>query len=293
MKNTLLLLLMLMVALPTFSQKIETDEAQIKTVINQLFDGMRTTDSTKIRAVVYPNATLKTIFINKAGKPKLHSDPMEQFIKSTGSEHEGIYDEKIWSYDIKIDGNMATAWTEYTFYYNEDLLHCGVNAFELFKSEKGWKIIGITDTRRKNDCKADPTYEIDEMMNAWHNAAATADEDVFFGSMTEDCVYIGTDKSERWLRDELKAWSAKYFERDKAWDFKTIERQIHLSDDGNIAWFNETLDTWMGVCRSSGVVALVDGKWKLKHYHLSITVPNDVVKDFIQLVETYEEKKKD
>ena len=293
MKNTLLLLLMLMVALPTFSQKIETDEAQIKTVINQLFDGMRTTDSTKIRAVVYPSATLKTIFINKAGKPKLHSDSMEQFIKSTGSEHEGIYDEKIWSYDIKIDGNMATAWTEYTFYYNEDLLHCGVNAFELFKSEKGWKIIGITDTRRKNDCKADPTYEIDEMMNAWHNAAATADEDVFFGSMTEDCVYIGTDKSERWLRDELKAWSAKYFERDKAWDFKTIERQIHLSDNGNIAWFNETLDTWMGVCRSSGVVALVDGKWKLKHYHLSITVPNDVVKDFIQLVETYEEKKKD
>lgn len=292
MNRILLLFLMLTTALPTFSQETETDETQIKAVIDQLFDGMRETDSIKIRATVYPNATLKTIFINKAGKPKLHSDSMEKFIKSTGSEHEGIYDEKIWSYDIKIDGNMATAWTEYTFYYNKDLLHCGVNAFELFKSEEGWKIIGITDTRRKNDCKADPTYEIDKMMNAWHNAAATADEDVFFGSMTEDCIYIGTDKSERWLRDELKAWSAEYFERDKAWDFKTIERQIHLSDDGNIAWFNETLDTWMGVCRSSGVVALVDGEWKLKHYHLSMTVPNDVTKDFIELVKKYEEKEK-
>ena len=284
---------MLLTALPIFSQETTTDEAQIKAVIDQLFDGMRETDSTKIRAVVYPNATLKTIYINKEGEPKLHSDSMEKFVKSAGTKHDHVYDEKIWSYDIQIDGNMATAWTEYTFYLDKKLLHCGVNAFELFKSTEGWQIIGITDTRRKNNCKVEPTYEIDNMMNAWHNAAATADENVFFGSMTEDCIYIGTDKSERWLRDELKAWSAEYFERDKAWDFKTIERQIHMSDDGNLAWFNETLDTWMGVCRSSGVVALVDGEWKLKHYHLSMTVPNDMVKDFMKLVEKYEEENKD
>lgn len=293
MKQIFLLLTLLIIAFPTFSQEVATDEAQVKAVIDQLFDGMRETDSTKIRAVVYPSATLKTIYLDKKGEPKLHSESMEKFIESTGTKHNYIYDEKIWSYDIKIDGNMATAWTEYTFYVDKNLLHCGVNAFELFQSTEGWKIIGITDTRHKNECKEEPTYEIDNMMNAWHNAAATADEDVFFGSMTEDCIYIGTDKSERWLRDELKAWSAEYFERDKAWDFKTIERQIHLSDDGNIAWFNETLDTWMGVCRSSGVVVLVDGEWKLEHYHLSMTVPNDVVKDFMKLVEKYEEEKKD
>ncbi|MFK7949032.1 MAG: nuclear transport factor 2 family protein [Saprospiraceae bacterium] len=293
MKNTLLLFLMLMLTLPTFSQETKTDDVQIKNVIDQLFDGMRETDSTKIRAVVYPNATLKTISTNKKGKSKINTGSMEQFIASVGSEHDGVYDEKIWSYDIKVDGNMATAWTEYTFYVDKKLLHCGVNAFELFKSDEGWKIIGITDTRRKNNCKAEPIYAIDEMMNNWHRAATVADEDVFFGSMTEDCIYIGTDKTERWLRDELKAWSAKYFKRDQAWDFKTIERQIHVSDDDNLAWFNETLDTWMGVCRSSGVVALVNGEWKLKHYHLSITVPNDVVKDFLELVEKYETEDKD
>lgn len=266
-----------------------TDEEQIKAVIDQLFDGMREIDSVKIRAVVYPNATLKTTFIDKKGTPRLVSDSMEKFIKSAGSEHEKTYDEKIWSYDIKIDGTMATAWTEYSFYLDKELLHCGVNAFELFKSADGWKIIGITDTRRKNNCKENPKYAIDEMINNWHKAAATADEDVFFGSMTEDCIYIGTDKSERWLRDELKDWSAEYFKRDKAWAFTPIEREIYFSDDEKLAWFNETLDTWMGVCRSSGVVTLVDGEWKLKHYHLSITVPNDVVKDFIELVKKNDE----
>jgi len=291
MKKLLLPFVFICTTMTAFSQT--TDESQIISVIEQLFEGMRTTDSSKIRAVIVEGATLKTVFVNKDNEPQLRTESMEQFIQSVGTKHEGIYDEKIWSYDIKIDGNLATAWTEYTFYLNQNLLHCGVNAFELFKSAEGWKISGITDTRRKNDCKAEPRYVIDKMLNDWHYAAATADEDVFFGSMTEDCIYIGTDKSERWLRDELKAWSATYFDRETAWAFEPIERQVFLSDDGKTAWFNETLNTWMGVCRSSGVVVLVDKDWKLKQYHLSMTVPNDVVKDFIKMVEKYEAKQKD
>jgi hypothetical protein len=291
MRQIFLFFLLITTANPTFGQKSKpSEEVAVKAAIDQLFEGMRTMDSLKIRAVIYSKATLKTAFVDENGNPKLHSESIEDFIKSVGSSHKGIYDEKIWSYDIKIDGGLATAWTEYSFYLDKELLHCGVNAFELLKSDKGWKIIDITDTRRTDNCKAEPKYVINEMIDNWHRAAATADEDVFFGSMTEDCVYIGTDKSERWLREEMKVWSAAFFKRDKAWDFKPIEREVYLSDDGKLAWFNETLNTWMGVCRSSGVVALVDDEWKLKQYHLSVTVPNDVVKDFIELVKKYEEK---
>ncbi|MBX2840799.1 MAG: hypothetical protein KTR26_03455 [Flammeovirgaceae bacterium] len=69
-----------------------------------------------------------------------------------GTPHDKIFDEKILSYDIKIDGHFATAWTEYKFYLGQEFSHCGVNAFHLFKSEEGWKITQITDTRRKEDC---------------------------------------------------------------------------------------------------------------------------------------------
>jgi hypothetical protein len=129
---------------------------------------------------------------------------------------------------------------------------------------------------------------VNELMDNWHKAAATADEDVFFGSMTEDGIYIGTDASERWLRDELKEWSAEFFDRDKAWDFTPIERQVFFSDDKNIAWFNETLNTWMGVCRSSGVLQMTKDGWKIKQYHLSMTVPNDAVKEYLEMVKKYE-----
>lgn len=122
------------------------------------------------------------------------------------------------------------------------------------------------------------------MMDAWHHAAATADENVFFGSMTADGIYIGTDATERWYRDELREWSMKYFERESAWSFTPIERKVYLQEGATIAWFDETLETWMGVCRSSGVVTLTEEGWKIKHYHLSVTVPNDLIKPFIELV---------
>ena len=125
---------------------------------------------------------------------------------------------------------------------------------------------------------------IHSLLNQWHKAAATADEELFFGSMAKDAIYLGTDKSERWLRDELKAWSAKYFERDKAWDFKPYDRHIYFSVDGKTAWFEESLETWMDVCRGSGVLEKINGVWRIKHYHLSVTIDNDLIKDFISLV---------
>jgi hypothetical protein len=30
----------------------------------------------------------------------------------------------------------------------------------------------------------------------------------------------------------------------------------------------------MKICRGSGVVVKIDGKWKIKHYVLSMTIPN-------------------
>jgi hypothetical protein len=56
------------------------------------------------------------------------------------------------SYDIKIDDNMAIAWTPYEFYITDKFSHCGVNVFTLIKTEQGWKIAGIIDTRRKEKC---------------------------------------------------------------------------------------------------------------------------------------------
>lgn len=125
--------------------------------------------------------------------------------------------------------------------------------------------------------------EIHVLLDNWHQAAAVADEDSFFGSMTPDARYIGTDESENWERDELKEWSKEFFDRDSAWNFKKKTRNIYLSNDEKFAWFDETLDTWMGVCRGSGVILHTEEGWKIKHYVLSVAVPNDKIDAYLKL----------
>ncbi len=124
---------------------------------------------------------------------------------------------------------------------------------------------------------------IHQLMDAWHGAAATADEDFFFGSMTEKGIYLGTDKTEKWTRDEMKEWSQEYFDRESAWSFTVLKRDVYLSEDGNTAWFNEKLDTWMGICKGTGVLVKQNNTWKIALFDLSVTVDNDNIQKFIEL----------
>jgi hypothetical protein len=70
-----------------------------------------------------------------------------------GTPYSEAWDERIEFNDIKIDGPMASIWMPYQFYRGENFSDCGVNSFQLYKAEKGWKIIYLVDTRRKKNCK--------------------------------------------------------------------------------------------------------------------------------------------
>ena len=137
-----------------------------------------------------------------------------------------------------------------------------------------------------------PISDVNQFVDAWHKAASDADAKTFFGSMAEDATYIGTDATERWTKSEFVTFAKPYFDRGKAWDFKPRDRDVHVTSDGQNVWFSELLDTWMGVCRGSGILTKTREGWKLEQYHLSVTVPNAIIKDFITLVDNFEMRKK-
>ncbi|WP_373553058.1 nuclear transport factor 2 family protein [Haliscomenobacter sp.] len=266
----------------------QTDESTaVINVIKQLFDGMRANDSVRIKAISHPEAQLRTTTVDREGKPRMVSESFSRFISSVGKPSPKMLDERIWSYDVRIDQNLAAVWTEYTFYVGDQMSHCGVNAFQLMKTTEGWKIIGITDTRRKDNCittAPDSQKEIVEVIDAWHLAAAKADEDQFFGAMSADGVFLGTDASERWQREAMRKDMQKAFDKESAWDFKAKNRSIAVSPDGRYAWWDELLDTWMGVCRGSGVLERSGVEWKIKQYNLALMVPNDKIKKVMKLI---------
>ncbi len=119
--------------------------------------------------------------------------------------------------------------------------------------------------------------QVQNVMEVWHKAAADADFDLFFDQMTDEGVFLGTDASENWQNKAFKDFSKPYFDRGKAWSFTTVERNIYVDKEGKFAWFDELLDTQMELCRGSGILKKVDGKWKIAHYVLSIAIPNDLV----------------
>lgn len=137
---------------------------------------------------------------------------------------------------------------------------------------------------------------INTALDLWHKAAAEANFDNYFNLMTNDGVFIGTDATENWQNQAFKAFSKPYFDNGKAWHFTAIERNVYVYKNQKLAWFDELLDTQMKLCRGSGVLKLENNQWKVAHYVLSITIPNENVPEVIKLKATtdslYSEKLK-
>ena len=130
--------------------------------------------------------------------------------------------------------------------------------------------------------------EIHIHLEKWHKAASDANFSEYFGLMTATSIFIGTDPTENWSYEEFKTFAKPYFDKGKAWSFTTLERNIFLNNSKNIAWFDELLDTQMGICRGSGVVVIEAGTWKIQHYVLSIAIPNKNVKEITALKEAFD-----
>lgn len=127
---------------------------EIKKVIQHFFKGLQSGDTITIKETLADKVVLQTAFKNKEGESILRNDDFGRFLKAIGTKKpEDIWEEKLLSYTIQVDGTMANAWTPYEFYFNKKFSHCGVNSFQLFHDGKAWKIIYLIDTRRRDDCK--------------------------------------------------------------------------------------------------------------------------------------------
>jgi len=129
--------------------------------------------------------------------------------------------------------------------------------------------------------------QIATFLDQWHDEAAHADVR-YFDRMAADGVYIGTDKSERWVRDDFKAWAKPYFDSKKAWEFHAFNRHIAYSDDKSLVWFDEQLHTQMGICQASGVIRNGKDGLKIVHYQLSLAVPNGLLDKVQKEIETFD-----
>ncbi|MFB3854011.1 MAG: nuclear transport factor 2 family protein [Vicinamibacterales bacterium] len=132
------------------------------------------------------------------------------------------------------------------------------------------------------------TREVNAFVDEWHDDAAHA-RLAYFDKIASDGIYIGTDKTELWRRDEFRTWARKQFERKSAWSFKATRRNVYFSPDKSVIWFDELLDTPnMGTCMASGVIRRTGSRFEIVHYQLSIAVPNEIARKVTALIKEFE-----
>jgi ketosteroid isomerase-like protein len=130
---------------------------------------------------------------------------------------------------------------------------------------------------------ANDEKQISSMLDSFNVAAAKADYNKYFSYYTEDAIFTGTDATERWDKKAFMAWAKPIFDKGRAWNFTALQRHIYFDKTGNLAWFDELLNTQMKICRGSGVLVKQGDSWKVQQYILSTTIPNDQLDSIIKI----------
>lgn len=139
-----------------------------------------------------------------------------------------------------------------------------------------------TGPAKQTDTAGD-TKSVSALLDTLNARAARADFAGYFSLYADESVFMGTDATERWNKKEFMDWSKPIFDRGRAWNFSSLERHIYFDGSGQLAWFDELLNTQMKICRGSGVAVRQGSEWKLKQYVLSMTVPNSLVDTLVPL----------
>lgn len=150
-----LLIITLAVAFPfitkTQESKLNTEEQEVFSVIEELFEAYKAGDSTRVRATFAENAVMMRASY-KEGKSIATKGSVDSFVKYVGGGLEKLHNELLWDYSVNIDDNLANIWTKYAFFLDGQFHHCGSETFTLYRSEMGWKIIFLADNNMEDEC---------------------------------------------------------------------------------------------------------------------------------------------
>ena|SRR5579863_4141729 len=125
-----------------------TDESDVVSIAQKVFDGMAARDAGMIRSTVMPDARLYSM----RGDAPPQSTSAEDFITHLASVQGTLLERFTGRPKVLIHGRIAQVWGEYEFLRDGKFVHCGVDSFSLFKTSEGWKIAAIIFTADTAGC---------------------------------------------------------------------------------------------------------------------------------------------
>jgi ketosteroid isomerase-like protein len=131
-------------------------------------------------------------------------------------------------------------------------------------------------------------------LDTFHQAAAMGAFDLYFDQMTDDVVFMGTDETERWNKQQFMDYAREPFSDGHGWTYEPSDRHIAFNDDLTIAWVDELLShEKYGTLRGTAVLEKQGQRWRIAHYSLTFLVPNDIAGEVVETIRVFEEGRAD
>ncbi len=126
----------------------QSPEDAVKSTVNAFFESFHARDGEGMKKWVYEDARLQRTAPNSEGIQSLRNQNFEDLIAGIVSMPDTtVFEEKLLSYSIHVDGPLAHVWTPYEFWLDNTLHHSGANSIQLFLTDGTWKIIYLVDSR--------------------------------------------------------------------------------------------------------------------------------------------------
>ena len=126
------------------------DAAGALAAVEQIFEGMRTSNADMVREVFAGDARF-AMLDTRDGPASVRSQSVDGWLSAIDGSN-GSWDEQVYDMEARVDGAMASVWAPYTFYLDGEISHCGINSIEMLYDAGGWKVTQISDTRKREGC---------------------------------------------------------------------------------------------------------------------------------------------
>jgi hypothetical protein len=130
----------LLAAGPAGAQSPDAERDAVLKTVQTFFDTMTAKDIEGARKVLQEQGRFHAMRM-RDGKPDVRAFSNEEYFADLKASTRKMQ-ERIWNPEVKISGLIASVWAPYDFWIDGKFSHCGIDQFDLIKTEDGWKIAG-------------------------------------------------------------------------------------------------------------------------------------------------------
>jgi hypothetical protein len=147
-----LLILSCVAGTPALATAAAADNSAVMAAVQSMLDAWREADAAKLEAALHKDFREVTLHLQDG---KWNSTVVDRatLVGLMGKIGKGSWDDRLLKPQVHEDGPIAVVWSPYKFTVRyvengvkHEASHCGIETFQLYRTDTGWQIINFADT---------------------------------------------------------------------------------------------------------------------------------------------------